>query len=375
MHGVIRPQLWIHWCVAAMCLACWAGLLYVGDLAEQADFGLRSILGIRSGRLANFFSTIMLLWSGQLALLIYWYRRKSRNDFHGRYRLWLWVGVALQFFLAVVATEAHLPFGEYMLRVWPLNVPKYELLSWLVPVSTISLAMFRLLGTELRNCACSRSLLRVAAVSGLVAAATLTLGEALPERMGNLLQVGSATLAHLGLATALLFHARYVIHVSIEAPAIARRDSLVKRLWRGIGNAWRPVRRGLKLPQWNRWRWTARQSSRPVEEISSPRPPAPARAKKVVTPSEPKAVRPQQTAIKPAEVPSITASKPAVDQKMRIDPAENLKGPRVSPEPLSPTIDGDDVDMKQSQAVSGGLNKKERRRLRKLQQSGAQQDD
>src|SRR5690606_8391178 len=99
--SVIRPQLWVHWTITVLCLAAWGGMMYLGDLAERTDFGLRDILGLRSGRVTNFFSTLMLLWAGQLSLLIYWYRRKSRNDFAGRYRMWLWIGGMLQFFLVV----------------------------------------------------------------------------------------------------------------------------------------------------------------------------------------------------------------------------------------------------------------------------------
>jgi hypothetical protein len=224
--SIIRPQLWVHWTITLLCLAAWAGMIYLGDLAERTDFGLRDILGLRSGRVTTFFSTLMLLWAAQLALLIYWYRRKSRNDFAGRYRMWLWIGGMLQFLLVVTATRAHRPFSQYMQRIWPLDVPLYDLLCWLVPVATLALAMYRLLRIELKRHRSGKLLLSVAGLSATIAGATLIVGPLLPVRLRDLLEIGSATLAHLALATALLMHARYVVHISNEVP---RRERATRR--------------------------------------------------------------------------------------------------------------------------------------------------
>ena len=227
VNSVIRPELWVHWTITVLCFAAWGGMLYVGDATEQAGTGLRDILGIRSGRVTTFFSTIMLLWAGQLSLLIYWYRRKSRNDFQGRYRVWLWIGAMLQVFLAIAATGAHVPFSEYVQDLWPLEIPRYGILCWLVPVATLSLALYRLLRIELKRHRSGHFLLRTAGLAGAIAAASLVIGPLIPERVRDLVQIASATLAHLGLATALLMHARYVIHISNEAP---RKERATRRL-------------------------------------------------------------------------------------------------------------------------------------------------
>ncbi len=397
LHSVIRPQIWIHWCVVTLCVGCWAGMLYVGDLAEQTDFGLKSILGIRSGRLANFFSTIMLLWAGQLALLIYWYRRKSRNDFHGRYRLWLWAGVTLQFFLAVVATKAHLPFGDYMQRMWPVNVPQYALLCWLIPVATISLAMFKLLGMEMRNSPCSQFLLWVAGLSGVVAGMSLVAGSLLPERVSGLLQVGSATLAHLGLATALLFHARYVIHFSNEPPAVSRKTSVLKQVRAGLMSRLRLSKIRLRMPRLRLPRRrtgdaspakvaVAKETSTkltPRKVSASPRrqrkpvaqPPERPTTKQTPAGNSPsnsassaKASNTQESSSAARRGPAPASSTP----KHRIDAAETLAGPkgsaRTSATELATRIEnGDPLD----ETPLSGLSKKERRRLRKLQRDAS----
>lgn len=347
-------------------------MLYVGDLAEQTDLGLRSILGIRSGRLANFFSTIMLLWAGQLALLIYWYRRKSPTDFHGRYRLWLWIGVTLQFFLAVVATEAHRPFGEYMQRMWPLDVPQYPLLSWLVPVSTIGLAMFKLMLMETRNSTCSRILLWIAGVAALVAGVSLVMGAWLAPRTGDLIQVGSATLAHMGVATALLFHARYVIHVSNAAPKSSRKASLTRRTWQWAVGLLRLDTFSFRLPRLRmpRLRWPERQprKARPAKE-KAPKPAADSKRKSKPLP-KPQPKQDVEVRGKEEAAPAQQSASSPSGQKLRIDEAEALKGPkgpaRSGADELAERIArGEAID----DATLNQLNKKERRRLKKLQQS------
>ncbi|MCA9026602.1 MAG: hypothetical protein KDA86_15455 [Planctomycetaceae bacterium] len=344
LHSVIRPQIWIHWCIVALCVGCWGGLLYVGDLAEQTDFGLKNILGIRSGRLVNFFSTIMLLWAGQLALLIYWFRRKSRNDYHGRYRMWLWVGITLQFFLAVVATQAHHPFSKYMQQMWPLGLPRYDLLSWLIPTATICLALFQVLGMEMRFCFSARVLLWIAGVSGLISVMSLFGGFLLGERVRDLLQVGSATLAQLGLATSLLMHARYVIHVSNEAPRQQVRNSVLSRVRMSMKSIPQLALPGFKLS---------------LPSMSFP---------KFKLPKRKPRVKPEKPA-KPTKVTKVTQT--TLDEsgeakvsttKRRIDESESAKGPIASQTVASAEpVNAGDVERH-------GLSKKERRRLLKQQE-------
>jgi hypothetical protein len=264
VSSIIRPQLWVHWTITVLCLTAWGGMIYLGDLAERTDFGLRDILGLRSGRVTNFFSTLMLLWAGQLSLLIYWYRRKSRNDFAGRYRMWLWIGGMLQFFLVVTATGAHRPFSLYMQRMWPLDIPLYSLLCWLVPVATLALAMYRLLRIELKRHRSGKFLLRVAGLSATVAAATLIVGPLLPVRLRDLLEIGSATLAHLALATALLMHARYVVHISNEVP---RRERASRRAMAAL----RTVAGYLPLPRIRRPKLSLARVGRAVRRVRLPK--------------------------------------------------------------------------------------------------------
>ncbi len=349
LHSVIRPQIWIHWCIVALCVGCWVGLLYVGDLAEQTDFGLKGILGIRSGRLVNFFSTIMLLWAGQLALLIYWFRRKSRNDYHGRYRMWLWVGVTLQFLLAVVATQAHIPFSRYMQQMWPMGLPRYDLLSWLLPTATICLALFQILGMELRHSPCSRVLLWIAGISGLIAAMSLFGGSLLSERLRDLVQVGSATLAQLGLATSLLMHARYVIHVSNEAPRQQQRNSLMSRTRRSMKLLPQLKLPGLRLP------------SLQIPKLKLPQRKPRVKAEKSQKPAKASVAKPK-TRANDAKAVTPPSSQTSTSTKRRVDEGESPKGPIAAQQTGRPSSNDEDGEVRRK------LSKKERRRLQKQQQ-------
>ncbi len=377
VNSLIRPQLWIHWSVISLCLLAWGGLLYLGDLAEQTDFGLREIVGLRSGRLATFFSTLMLLWAGQLALLIFWYRRKSRNDFHGRYRSWLWAGVTLQLFLMFVATGAQHPFSEYMQQHYPLAIPRYDLLCWLVPIATVSLSLFRLLGLDMRPCRSSRALMWVAGIAAIVAGSSLLLDGFLPARWQDLLQVGSATLCHLALASSLLLHARFVIHVNNEAPPGSRRPSVWSRLRDGLPSLprlRRPRRQPKSAPTEPQPAEAAATSPPPAEKPEKTRstarlkpdsPPAPkqAPAENTAKPASP-APRPTPPVAAIEELEDVQESRAAV----RRDPPQR-PAPKSAAAPLPGRIDPEEDDDEYA-----GLSKKERRRLRKQQREGQRTD-
>ena len=364
-------------------------MLYLGDLAEQTDFGLRDILGLRSGRVTTFFSTVMLLWAGQLSLLIYWYRRKSRNDFAGRYRMWLWIGGMLQFFLAVAATEAHVPFSAYMQRIWPLDIPMYGLFCWLVPIATMALALYRLLRIELKRHRSGYVLLNLSAVAACVAALSLVVGRFLPDRWNDLFQIGSATLAHLGLATALLMHARYVVHVCNEAP---RRERSAGRLMKAA----RVTAGYLPFPKAPRFKLPSVK----LPSIALPKPKLPKLAMSKLTKrkvsssdrkdessdtpnsksqqqAEPKKVAQQQANADPqsavetrAVVTSRKKKRKGTTQaaKRRVDAAEAPRGPsKSSQRSLDDILNEYGADEEIDAETLRGLSKKQRRRLRKKQ--------
>jgi hypothetical protein len=423
VSSIIRPQLWVHWTITLLCLAVWGGMMYLGDLAERTDFGLRDILGLRSGRVANFFSTLMLLWAGQLSVLIYWYRRKSRNDFAGRYRMWLWIGGMLQFFLVVTATGAHRPFSQYMQRMWPMQIPMYELLCWLVPVATLALAMYRLLRIELKRHRSGKFLLRVAGLAATMAAATLIVGPLLPVRVRDLLEIGSATLAHLALATALLMHARFVVHISNEVPRrqrVTRRAMAALRTVAGympVPRVRRPklslarisgaIRSRVRLPKGGLPKLSLKLPSLPTLSLptfSLPNLPAvrssrPSAAKqsqhktnedKRARQTSDDAPRPVQKAQTEARVAAESTSgagdavqtravltsrkpkheQPADQERHRVDAADVPRGPRRAPAPPRPSediLDQYGAEEESDDEALRSLSKKQRRKLRKKQ--------
>src|SRR5690606_36324837 len=86
-------------------------------------------------------------------------------------------------------------------------------------------------------------------LAATVAASTLIVGPLLPVRVRDLLEIGSATLAHLTLATALLMHARFVVHISNEVP---RRQRVTRRAMAAL----RTVAGYLPIPRIRRPRLT-----------------------------------------------------------------------------------------------------------------------
>jgi hypothetical protein len=216
---LISPRLWKHVVIGTCCLLAWGAILFFGDRADQAATGMHEIIGLRTGTLATFFSTAMLLAAGQLAFISLWYRSRSRKDFSGSYKLWFWTALAWLSLCAFRATGSHMSLADAAIQQSGLNVWNARLMLWLAPAAIIIVAVHRLLHREMRDCPGSLWLIRLAATAAAVSGLTLLFGSyALSPRVDLLVETGSATLWHTLLALAMLIHARHVIHFTNEAP-------------------------------------------------------------------------------------------------------------------------------------------------------------
>lgn len=216
---LISPRLWKHVTVALLAVLAWGMMLFVGMRADQARTGLHQIVGLQAGKIATFFSTVMLLTAGQLAFINLWYRSKSRKDFNGSYKVWFWTAVAWLTLCAFRATGAHWNVADAILAGRPVAIWNGRLITWMIPVGIAVVAVYRLLLREMRDCRASLWLLRLSGLAAFVSGLTQLFGSfCLPETLRLPVDVGAATMWHLLLALSMLLHARHVIHHSNEPP-------------------------------------------------------------------------------------------------------------------------------------------------------------
>jgi hypothetical protein len=235
LNSLIRPQPWFNWLVVVAGLGMWAGMMCLGWTVDHSESGLKQVLGLRSGRLAGLFGAACLLGATQLSLVALWYRTHSRKDFQGRYRIWIWSSLVWGTLFSAAISGWHLWGSEWMAKKLPGHLRPAAMSAWLLGATILVATAIRLLAQEMARAKSASWLLRGAQI---VAATALVLhfepGLA-PAGIALELPSALASLWPLLLASALLHHARYVIHVSNEVLPTAGRSSrlspIVQQVW------------------------------------------------------------------------------------------------------------------------------------------------
>lgn len=238
INSLIRPQPWFSWILVAVAFAAWVGVVWSGWAIDRGESGLREVLGLRAGHACRLFGITALLAVTQLSLIILWYRIQSRKDFHGRYRIWIWSTVTWVLFFGGAVFGWHEMVAQWVTARLPSRLQGISDLLWMLPAIAISGASFRLLSKEMTRTPVDRWLLRAAALTGCVSA-VLRLAPWLAARSVQLeISHSIASLWPLLLASALLHHARYVIHVTNEVSPPSRRSGrlspIVQQVWEEV---------------------------------------------------------------------------------------------------------------------------------------------
>ncbi len=216
-ESLIPSRLWKVIAYGVTGVIIWSGLLWA-NFQELTIDGLERLLSPVYGNAFRFFSTVSLMLVSQLSFTIWWYRSRSRKDFGGRYRIWAWAGSFWAMACIANGVGLHEPLAQLTYEQWPIHSWRPELLYWFVPFSIGVLALHQLISLDMRHSRASRFLWNTALACG-VGAAGLKLGLdlSLPASVRDLAVSGSACLWHFLLSFTLLFHARFVVHVTNEA--------------------------------------------------------------------------------------------------------------------------------------------------------------
>ncbi len=204
------------------------GLVWV-NVTEPALNGIERLLSPAHGNAFQLFSVLSLMLASQLCFTIWWYRSRSRKDFSGRYRIWAWAGSFWAISCVSTGLNIHEPLAELAYEQWPIHSWRPELLYWFVPFSVCVLALHQLLSLDMRHSRSSRVFWNLTLLTGIsVAGLKLGLDISVSEPVRELTVVSATSLWHFLIAYTLLFHARFVVHVTNEAAP--RGDSHLSRV-------------------------------------------------------------------------------------------------------------------------------------------------
>ncbi len=336
LHKVISQKMWKHWAVAFFGLALGAGILYCGhhaaDLEEKLGPGFARLFNLSSGPVFRCYRSILLILSGQLALLIFWARSRSLQDFAGRYRLWVWVAGAWFWFAFSTASGAHHAWSESVVWLWwdaPLR--NRTTLCWLIPAVLLGAELLWMMHRDMRGCRSSLSMLWLAAGLLLTAGVQTLLTDV---GWSELTQPAVAMGGVLCLFTSMLLHARHVIYQSAEPPQR------------------RPFRLPIRLPRIRlpKLRFRSHKRTQNLSVVGADNNDSPSSAIKTKTQVKADAAAPKVAASEP------TAGQPATKKKAKVRPKTT-----ESTEAMREIC----LDRRPDEELLKGLSKRERRKLRK----------
>lgn len=182
----------------------WAALTRDGQL-PAAD--LQS-----EGSLASWFSSTVLLLAALVSAVVYSVRRHRKDDYHGRYRVWLWSALVWLAMSVDEGSSLHEAFRELIVYATGRRGWGDGSIWWIAAYGVVLAVVGARLLLEMRVCRLSTTVLLVAA--GCYAAAVASRLEGLLPADGMqavMVKEGCEMAGNLWLLLAMVLHARNVI--------------------------------------------------------------------------------------------------------------------------------------------------------------------
>jgi hypothetical protein len=164
------------------------------------------------GSLAVWFSSMTLALAAAAAVLVFTVRRFRRDDYHGRYRIWIW-GAAVFLLMSLDETASlHEGFKEMMVWLTGNRILGDGSIWWIAPYFLVLVVIGSRLVVDMRECRLS-VLVMFAAAGCYVVAVLAQLDFILPDPplQGIMLEEGMEMFGNVFLLLAMLLHARHVI--------------------------------------------------------------------------------------------------------------------------------------------------------------------
>jgi len=255
----------------------------------------------RSGCLSSWFSSLLLLAASVAAWLVYTIRRHRTDDYHGRYRIWIWAALCWFFAATDVAANLHESFKQIMIRLTQTYIWGDGTLWWIIPYALAFGALGSRLVLDMRPCRLSIATF-LFATAGYLLAASMELGLLTADDAARavMIKAGAAMFGNSMLLLSAALNARYVI---LDAEGLLPRrepklsvksiEDTTEKISGAASSEWMRVdsRVGTPQPVLRRATSPAASSSPAIQPTfsSSSAPPAPVTCK--LTKQEKKALR------------------------------------------------------------------------------------
>ncbi len=217
----------------SVAFGCVAGLeaLYAGMPQIASATGQRRIAAFdlaAQGSLATWFSSLLLLLATLAAILVYTIRRHKNDDYHGRYRIWIWAAFCWTLLSVDEVSNLHEAVRDLMVRFCGTPLLGDGSIWWLI----LGLFLFGSVGLRLlvnmRYCRASCAVLVLASLCYALAACChfglVVAGDGARQVM---IAAGAKMAGHLLLLLAIALHGRHVI---LDAQGlISQRPPRLKR--------------------------------------------------------------------------------------------------------------------------------------------------
>jgi hypothetical protein len=164
------------------------------------------------GSLAVWFSSTTLLLAAAAAVLVFTVRRFRRDDYHGRYRIWIWGAAAFLLMSIDETASLHEGFKEMMTWVTGNRVFGDGSVWWVAPYFLLLVPVGSRLVADMRECRSSIAAILVAGACYVVAVVTQLEG-ILPGAGARavMLEEGAEMFGNVFLLLSMLLHARHVV--------------------------------------------------------------------------------------------------------------------------------------------------------------------
>jgi hypothetical protein len=201
----------------SVAFGCVAGLeaLYAGMPQIASATGPCRIAAFdlaAKGSLATWFSSLLLLLATLAAIVVYTIRRHKNDDYHGRYRIWIWAACCWTLMSVDEVSNLHEAFRDLMVRFCGTPLLGDGSIWWLI----LGFFLFGSVGlrllVDMRFCRASCSAMVLASLCYALAAAChfglVVAGEAAQQVM---IAAGAKMAGHLLLLSAIVLYGRHVI--------------------------------------------------------------------------------------------------------------------------------------------------------------------
>ncbi len=169
---------------------------------------------------------LTFLFTAQMSWIVYWYRRHSRRDFNGHYRIWLWTSLDWTMMGLGALTGVHQLIAQTLVSWFHLPRDPYENLLWMAPLAGILINLGHGLDREMASSKVGWRMLCLALTSSLLVGFMLIGWEPFPNAWANSFFVTAAsTFVPLALLIATLNQLYFVLYVTSES--VQKQGSLL----------------------------------------------------------------------------------------------------------------------------------------------------